>query len=226
MATPIGEIRTLRLADGSTVTLDTDTILRTRFSASDRRLSLLRGRARFDVANDPSRPFIVAAAGSAVAARGTLFDVALSSDQRVAVTLIRGVVEVDPASDAVPSGAARHPSIRLTPGQRFAYGRDIAAPRVELAPPTGALWPSGLLTFEKTPLSQALAEANRYSRRRIVLAEPALGALQVSGVFRAVAPRALAEGLAAAFALRLETTPDGDFILSRPSAPSPAGPTG
>jgi transmembrane sensor len=226
MATRIGEIRTLRLSDGSTVTLDTDTILRTRFSASGRRLSLLRGRARFDVAHDPTRPFIVAAGGGAVAARGTLFDVALSSDQRVAVTLIRGVVEVDPASEAVPSGAARRPSIRLTQGQQFAYGRDIAAPRAEPASPTGALWPSGLLTFERAPLSHALAEANRYSRRRIVLAEPSLGALQVSGVFRAVAPHDLAEGLAAAFALRLEAAPDGDFILSRPSATASARPTG
>jgi ferric-dicitrate binding protein FerR (iron transport regulator) len=47
----------------------------------------------------------------------------------------------------------------------------------------------------------------------------------VSGVFRAVAPRELAEGLAATFALQLQAAPDGDFILNRPSAPLPDRPS-
>ena len=220
LATRVGEIRTWRLADGSSVTLDTDTVLRSQYSAADRRLRLMQGRARFDVAQDPARPFLVAAGGGVVAARGTLFDVALSSDQRVAVTLLRGVIDVDPTAEV---GTPRRAATRLVPGQQVAFGRTLPPPRVEPASPTGSMWPSGLLAFARTPLSQAVADANRYSRRRIVLAEPSLGDLQVSGVFRATAPHDLAEGLAAVFDLRLAAAPDGDFILSRPSSPSPSG---
>jgi len=214
MATRIGEIRSVRLSDGSSVTLDTNTVVITRFSSSARRLELLRGRARFDVAHDPARDFIVAAGGGAVAARGTLFDVELLADQQVAVTLMRGLVDVEPGSAS--RGASGHRATRLLPGQQFAFGRMIAAPRIEPASPAESLWPAGLLTFSRTPLSQALSEANGYSRTRIRLADASLADLQVSGVFRPADPRALAQSMAAAFDLRVEHAPNGDLVLARP----------
>ncbi|HEY2659541.1 MAG TPA: FecR domain-containing protein [Caulobacteraceae bacterium] len=220
----IGEIRTVRLADGSSVTLDTDTALTLRFSTSMRRISLLRGRARFDVAHDPARPFIVAAGGGAVAARGTLFDVSLSPDRQVSVTLLRGAVEIDPAPGAPGAGMPHPPPLRLAPGQQFAFGHAIATPQIQPASPSASLWPSGLLTFDDTPLSEALAEANRYSHNRIVLADPSLAALQVSGVFRATAPHELAASLAGTFDLHVETAPNGDVLLTRPSQAAPAQP--
>jgi transmembrane sensor len=220
IATRIGEIRTLRLSDGSAVILDTDTLLATHFSSSARRLNLVRGRARFDVAHDPGRPFVVTAGGGSVAARGTLFDVSVSPDQRVAVTLIRGVVEVQSSSDLALRAADRRPTARLAAGQQFAFGRSVEAPRIQPAAPGGALWPSGLLTFESAPLSEAVAQANRYSRRPIVLASPRLGSLKVSGVFKATASQEFAESVAAIFDLHLENGPDDELVLDQKSAPT------
>ena len=76
VATLRGEIRTVRLPDGSKVTLDADTLLTVSFGKASRRLRLERGRARFEVAHE-TRPFVVAAGDRSVTARGTIFDVSI-----------------------------------------------------------------------------------------------------------------------------------------------------
>lgn len=209
ISTQVSQIRSLRLADGSRLVLDTDTEV----SMAPRHVDLLRGRARFDVAQEPGHPFVVDAGGGEVVARNGVFDVAVSTDHLVAVSLVRGVVAVDP-------GAARHrasapPELRLASGQRLAYGPAIAAPSAQSAPQGAANWPSGLLDFRRTPLSAAVAEANRYSRQKIVLVDQGIGALEVSGVFKATATAELASSLAAIFDLRLVRAPSGDFLLRR-----------
>ena len=217
LATPVGEIRTVKLPDGSSVTLDTGTILRWRFSDSARRLALMRGRARFAVAHNPGRPFVVMAGGGQVTAHGTLFDVSLMPGRSVSVTLLQGVVEVDGAV-----GADRARPTTLAPGQALAFSRDQPAPRLRRVPVAAQTWPTGMLTFTGTPLSQAVAEANRYSRIPIRLATADLGQLQVSGAFHAGAARPFADSLAATFDLQVREEPAGALILDKPSAlPTP-----
>jgi len=211
LSTSVGEIRTVKLPDGSAVTLDTGTVLRWRISASARKLALLRGRARFAVAHDPGRPFVVAAGGARVTAHGTLFDVLLTSGRTVSVTLLQGVVAVDTL------GADRAKSTMLAPGQALAFSRDQPAPRLRRLPVAAQTWPTGMLTFTGTPLSQAVAEANRYSRTPIRLATPDLGQLQVSGAFHAGVARPFANSLAATFDLQVREGSDGALILGRPS---------
>lgn len=213
LATPVGEIRTVKLPDGSSVTLDTGAILRWRFSSSIRRLVLLRGRARFAVAHDPARPFLVAAGGGEVTAHGTLFDVSLTSNRNVRVALLQGSVEVRP-----PADAGRVQPTRLTPGQELAFGQDLPLPRLRPLAPASATWPSGMLTFADTPIGQAVAEANRYSRIPLRLGSPDLAQLRVSGAYHAGPARAFADSLAAAFDLRVRTAPDGALILDGPAA--------
>ena len=212
LATPIGAIRTAALPDGSTVTLDTGTVVRWRYSGQVRRLALLRGRARFVVAHDPARPFVVAAGEGQVIAHGTVFDVALPAPHQVVVSLYQGVVDVD---DAAMRGAPRKTT--LTPGQALAFGRGRAPSRPLAIQPGASAWPSGMLTFEDTPLAEALAEANRYATVPIHLAGDDLGALRLTGAFRAGAPRSLADSLAATFDLRVTTEPGGALVLTRPT---------
>jgi transmembrane sensor len=212
LATPVGEIRTVRLADGSSVTLDTNTVIRWRFSRLDRRFWLLQGRARFAVAHDAARPFIVSAGGGEVAAHGTLFDVSLTSPRSAAVTLLQGVVEVESAA-----GDGRGKRTRLSPGQELAFGRGLPAAWVRPLAQNVSTWPSGMLTFADTPLWQAVAEANRYSQTPIRLATPDLATLRVSGAYRAGGAHALANGLAAAFELQVRTDPDGAIVLEKAS---------
>ncbi|MFX8164845.1 hypothetical protein ABTL04_21185, partial [Acinetobacter baumannii] len=53
------------------------------------------------------------------------------------------------------------------------------------APDPGAAiaWKDGKLMFDRTPLAQAVADINRYRATPAVLTDPALGRLQISGVF-------------------------------------------
>jgi transmembrane sensor len=207
IASQVG-IRQVRLGDGTVVTLDAETRLALRFSAGERRIVLEAGRARFAVAHDTSRRFIVAAGGREVVATGTVFDVSLARGE-VAVALLEGGVDVRD----VTSGA--RPVVRLAPGQglQIAGGRTPPVPR----PVTAAerQWPSGMLEFDGTPLREVLAIANRYSRRPIELGDASLGELRVTGGYRLGDPARLARTLAAALNLAVEEETGGRLVLVR-----------
>jgi len=211
-ATSVGEIRTLKLPDGSSVTLDTDTRLEVRFDDKVRKVTLERGRARFDVRPDAKRTFVVEAGGKTISTQDSGFDVELAP-LGLCLSSLRGALEVRPQA----AGLSAAPEFRLDGGRalRFTPGGAPLAP-VEPAGKGSDQWVAGMLVFNGAPLSGALAETNRYSRRRIVLGDPSLGALKVTGAFRPLPVDALAASLAAAFGLRVEQGPGGDLVLIRP----------
>ncbi|NML06733.1 DUF4880 domain-containing protein [Sphingomonas sp. G-3-2-10] len=208
-ATRVGEIRTVKLGDGTVVTLDTDSAIEVRLSGDLRQVRLVRGRARFDVAHDAARPFRVEADGRTVTALGTLFDVGFEPGG-VRVSLFRGSVDV---RGLAPAGGVAAVT-RLAPGECFT---DLARrPQVAKASPGLQQWVSGMLDFDGVPLGDVLEQTNRYSQRKIRLADPSLAAQRVTGGFRPLPVDQLAAALAAAFSLRVERSPQGDLILRRP----------
>jgi len=207
--TRVGEIRTMRLADGTTVTLDTDSAIEPVFTGQMRVVRLSRGRARFDVAHEAGRPFMVEAGGRTIIDRGTLFDVVLGREG-VKVVLLRGAVEI---RDRKARGAGGAPVARLVPGQVFADAPAAGVPQVSAAPGGSDQWVKGMLSFDGAPLEDVVAAANRYSAHKIRLGEPALAGLRVTGTFHATPTDALAAILAATFNLRVEHDAQGDFIL-------------
>lgn len=208
LATSPGEVRAFPLADGSRVILDADSRVRVILSAERRDLALLRGRARFVVAHEP-RPFVVAAGGGFVLARGTIFDVTLRG-QGATVALIEGSVDVRQPASGTAAGSSRESGevTRLTAGHGIAIsgGRGVG---LQAIPVVQADWPSDLRDFRNVPLRDLLAEANRYADRPLVLTEPGLGDLRVSGIFRVREPARLAENLAELLDLSLVQGPSG-----------------
>lgn len=207
-STGIGEIRTVKLADGTTVILDTDSAIEVRLASDLRQVRLVRGRARFEVAHDASRPFQVVAGGRTVTALATLFDVGFEPGG-VSVSLLRGVVDV--RGVAAVGGAAS--VTRLKPGECFtdrARGSHVVK-----ASPGSLQWVSGMLDFDGVPLGSVLDQTNRYSPRKILLGDPALATRRVTGAFRPLPVDELAAALAAAFSLRVERASQGDLILHR-----------
>ncbi len=97
--THIGEQRVIALADGSKVELDSATELSIDYSSHERNLTLSRGQARFDVAHDGMRPFVVTAGAKKIVATGTAFNIDVLGS-RVLVTLIEGDVLVLPLNSA------------------------------------------------------------------------------------------------------------------------------
>ncbi|MGZ0079031.1 FecR family protein [Methylomonas sp. YC3] len=170
-----GEQRTVTLADGSRVMLNTATALAIHFDAGTRRVELLAGEAFFDVAKNPQRPFVVAAAGSEVRAVGTAFAVKRQSEH-TEVELVEGIVEIQDAGQ-------QHQE-RLTAGQSASIGANSIALKSAGQPDSMALWRAGYLQFDGLPLSDAIAQINQYRPGRVVLLNTALADKRISGLFR------------------------------------------
>jgi len=217
-ASQVGEIREVTLADGSRVTLDTDSALRIAFTPDERRLFLSRGRARFEVAHDPDHPFVVVlAGGGSIVALGTVFDVGIV-DGRVSVTLLRGTVEVR-NTNAGSNGA---PAVeRLQPNEKISFVASAPLPPPQPAMETDKRWTSGMLTFDETRLAEAVAEANRYSTAKITIADPALGDLRITGAYRAGDTPGFAQSVADSLSLRLTRAQDDLVLSALPGTPGP-----
>lgn len=190
--TALGEQRTIELADGSVVTLDTNTVLRTRRDGERRLLYLDRGQAFFKVAHDRRHPFVVTAAGRTVTALGTAFDVRVDRDQ-FKVTLVEGKVRVEavvPArTDADPKSVkvATAPVVQAT---EMVAGTQLVAPanedwrivRPNIVAETS--WTRGRLLFNRQRLADVVEEMNRYSDQKITLADARLADVPISGSFK------------------------------------------
>jgi transmembrane sensor len=191
-----GEVKQIRLPDGGGMTLDADSAAVVQFSANRRSVQLTRGRAFFTVAHDASRPFAVVALDRRVVAVGTRFDVNLAAGA-LTVTLEEGRLKVA----SVDRAAA---PVMLEAGQQLVErsGRDIVRTLGERTVNTIA-WRTGLLSFDDQPLAEAAAVMNRYSRDRIIVVDPAVAALRVSGQFHAGEGDRFARTLAELYGLKL-----------------------
>jgi len=191
-STKIGERSVLVLLDGSRVTLNTFSAVRVNYSGHDRRVTLVRGEAYFDVAKDATRPFIVSAGSREVIAVGTSFDVRLQ-DRQVKVTLVEGKVRITHAADRAQPDAG----IRLDAGSALTASEDCADRIERLDTARSTSWRHGMLLFEGENLADVVAELNRYSLQKLQIADPALEGRKVSGVFEPTSGLALANALEA-----------------------------
>lgn len=215
-STAKGEQRSITLPDGSVAQLGTDTLLTVDMSAKLRKVRLEKGEALFTVAHE-ERPFEVAAGNGVIRDIGTRFDVR-RDDRRVAVAVLDGAVEVRLRGTAGGDAGA---TLALSKGQQAFYSENGLSAASLADEKTVTAWRSGKLVFDGTPLADVVRELSRYHERRIVIADPALSVLKVSGVFNAnnldgllrVIPQVLpvqvenANGTVILSALRAETAP-------------------
>lgn len=175
-ATAKGEHRTVRLADGSIIELNAGSRISVTLGAHDRRVNLPEGEALFDVAADKSRPFLIAVGDRTVRVVGTRFDVRRRGPE-LAVTVERGMVEVQP-NDNGPGRAWR-----LHPGQRLDTAQGVAAVQLTAVDPQQVeSWRTGRLIYRDQPLGDVVADLNQQFALPIVIEDPALAATRVSGV--------------------------------------------
>jgi transmembrane sensor len=222
LATAVGQERHLTLADGSQLTLNTDTLVAVDLTAQRRDVYLRRGEADFDVVHDASRPFFVHAGDTVIRDVGTQFEVRLHSDQDVDVLVDEGQVEVQgPASaggaESPAAGAGSGGWVRaLSAGERLV----VVGPSLSLLPVSPRqiadelAWRQGALVFQGEPLSQAIAEVGRYTRARIVLAGPEVAALHISGRFRTDDVSGFLQALQAALPVRVSRPEPGVVYIA------------
>lgn len=203
-STEIGGQQIAVLDDGTRVSLNTATRLEVSYGKERRAVRFDHGEALFDVARDPSRPFVVAVDDYHVTALGTSF--VIRSDAKGSwVTLIEGSVRV--------TGTGAGETV-LRPGERLILTRDATRiDRPELDKLTA--WRRGELVFDRTPLPEAVYEINRYTDTPIVVKDPAARSRHVTGSFRVHRSEEFAKSIAALYGLQAEYREDS-IVLERP----------
>lgn len=198
--TGLGEQKVVELSDHSHIALDARTRLRVKFSADARIVELLEGQAQFSVAKDPARPFKVEAGSKTIVAVGTIFDVEYV-DSQVHVAMVEGKVAVlsQDQSGSVGGSKPSTPSpIELSAGEALSVRADGAAivlPKADIEAATA--WRQGKVIFRDQTLAEAVHRLNRYSRQQVIVDDPALAQLKVSGVFDSGDAQAFAEAMQA-----------------------------
>lgn len=216
--TGMGEQKTVTLADGSSITLNTQSMVDIRLTVDERKITLVRGQASFNVAKNESRPFVVAVASGRVTALGTAFDIYMASSRTI-VTLMEGAVQVDWRQQKTPEGGAKppalwHESVRLQPGQQVEMVEDkgLSAP-VAANLSTVNSWLSGKLNYDETPLAHVIEQANRYAKPSLELGDATLAGIRVTGIFTAGENQALANALANLYDLELRPVGKHKIVL-------------
>jgi transmembrane sensor len=192
-STGIGEQRTVRLADGSSVELDAVSRIQVHFSAHERRVDLLEGQALFRVAKNAQQPFVVVSGGTRVRDVGTQFDINRRPSGTV-VTVLEGRVSVTRPDWSIPDRiSALEPlrPIEVDAGEQVLVAPHMI-PRLQPANLTTATaWTRNELIFDATPLPEAAAEFNRLNTRQLVIEGQQLQSFHISGVFPALDPASL-----------------------------------
>jgi len=209
-------VQHVTLSDGSQVELNLGTELVFANYKNERRVTLEKGEAFFDVRHDRQHPFIVRADQGQVRVTGTRFNVWMYQDQ-VRVTLVEGSVQV--SSNPAAGGGSQ-----LSPGMQASYKAGDHLPQVRNVDPddSSLAWRDGKLVLDNLALSDALPLINRYLDRPVMLADNSTGALRVGGIYNLDEVRNLVPSLPKVLPVYLTQNKDGNPVLNsigqRPSS--------
>ena len=188
--TRIGEQQTIRLIDGSVITLNTGGQLVVDYSGSLRRVLLERGEAYFEVADDPNRPFSVDLGLRTVTAIGTAFNIR-KDPHRYQVAVIEGAVAIHEATDDVfasPPPVSIYgtgpPRVEAGWVVEFDVSRDALRAFRSESIERYQDWRSGMLSFHDESLYRVVQELNRYSRTKILIEDASIMELSVFTALR------------------------------------------
>jgi transmembrane sensor len=208
--TALGSHRTLALADGSQIEMNTNTALRIGDAGAQRTVTLEKGEAFFQIKHDSRHPFVVMAARHRIVDLGTKFSVRTEGDQ-VRVALVEGLARFD-SFDA----GGKPTSTLLKPGDVAAATALSLSLSKESQPEmvNQLAWRRGILVFDNTPLADVAAEFNRYNQKKIIIADQAAGRRTINGAFRANDLEAMTNIAREVFGLRVMQKSD-EILISR-----------
>ncbi|WP_431098545.1 FecR family protein [Polaromonas aquatica] len=189
-STTRGQQRDVTLPDGSRLRLDTITRADVALYRQRREVRLPEGQAMFQIRGDAGRPFDVLAGPLRITVVGTRFSVrytpGVPGNEGVHIAVEEGRVRVARA-ESPANGAPQQASeavVELGAGQQIASDMAGMLGAVSAVPVTGiAPWRESRISFDNTPLDQALTEFGRYGPVHLRVRDPAVAALRVTGTF-------------------------------------------
>jgi transmembrane sensor len=238
-----GEQKQLTLNDGTIVELNTNSVIEVAYTAQQRKITLIRGEARFDVAKDKNRPFTVISGHNSFTALGTIFNVqreninsvellvkegrVLVAKANIPVTKLLSAIRMsdqqltaplDPATTQQGSKRVIKNDNILTAGEKVAIANDISSTKQSLSTQEvkqELAWQQGMLIFDGEPLTQVLKEVQRYNQIKFTPINNELAKLRVSGYFKTNDINGLLQSLSYNFDINAQELTSNTYTLSR-----------
>lgn len=202
--TSVGEHSTISLPDGSTLVLNTNSLIKVDFTAQHRLITLERGEMHIDVAHDKQRPLSVKAGESVVQAVGTAFNVELLSDKKLELIVVDGKVRVGDRSDFEGEMRTNESQVRKQPDRpvkpvfinpeslAISKGEKVLLGSIEPVPEkidyrnieNSLSWRTGNLVFRGETLEQAIEEISRYTSVEFKIENPLIKNVRIAGLFK------------------------------------------
>jgi len=236
--TPIGEMASHTLSDGSQMLMNTNSDVHVEFRDNARVVNLRRGEVHFDVAKDNHRPFVVYAGEGMVWAVGTAFNVRYNNDS-VDVIVSEGTVKVFsgvsftdldsvalnidhsedqalPHSETSVAQAQDLQAIVLSAGQKASYQEVITSnePLGQRAIEDKLAWQTGAIVFKGENLECAIKEISRYTDQHLAIVDASIRDLRVGGRFRTDDIDQLINALARGLNIKAEYADGNQILLS------------
>ncbi len=206
-----GEQRTWQLADDTIVHLNSDSSLLVDFTTHRRNVSIERGQVYFEVAKDVGRPFLVRAGNYTFKDVGTSFDVFRKATDTV-VSVVEGRVAIwkDEQSGLLPGLNTQKHLEDLHAGDQatITQTRIVEREDPKVIQKKAIAWLRQEIVFDGETIASAANEFNRYNRMQIVVDDPRVGLMPISGVFHMYGVKSFARFLDALPGVRTETQGD------------------
>lgn len=208
-ATSKGEMRTVPLGDGTTITLNTDTRIKVYEDEGRRRIRVLKGEVLIEAAG-AAAPTFVEVEGKHLEGSAATFVVRKLDGQHAQVLVQEGrVVLAEQQTQSIPLAANTGASLLEGEEQGWQLraipygqlGRELA-------------WREGKIALQGETLADAVALYARYSDTPIVIADPELARVPVTGLFAVNNPLGFSRAVANVFGAEVRQE-DGRIVIAR-----------
>lgn len=224
-ATLIGQQMDATFDDGSVIHLNTNSQIESEFSDEKRIIKLVKGEVLFEVAHDPNRPFIVYAGDRLVQAIGTKFVVHLKSEN-VQVTVTDGKVKMSKVAlnttlsdiKELNSATIQADDVFIAKGEKVIAENNQAPKLTHIEAENikrDLSWLDGKLIFDNEKLVDVIDEINRYVDIEMVLKDPSLHDLRMSGRFDLGDSDALIEAIELSFNIKSQRVDSNKILLTK-----------
>ena len=225
--TRTGEQNSITLVDGSVIQLNTGSRIHVNFVDNQRTVSLMAGEVHFEVAKDTTRPFIVKAREGLVRAVGTAFTVRLQP-QALKVVVAEGKVALATSLDKPNSDNNTAETVKravdrgyLVEGQTVDFvpeadkglGNEIQQLKQDDLDQQLA-WRRGMLLFAGEPLSEVIAEVNRYTSIDIKIIDAQIADIRIGGHFKVDETDSMLQALEMSFGIQVTRPSDNTVHLA------------
>jgi transmembrane sensor len=208
VATGIGAIDSLRLADGTRVILGPRSSISIAANYGVQRRDVeVHGDAYFDVVHDASKPFTILASGAIIQDLGTRFTIRTDAADGVAVSVAQGSVSLQGVN-------TKGHGIVLRPGDRGSVlpnGQTVS----RRGTAEDMAWMRGRLVFREAPLTEVIASLKRWYGIELKVTDESLASRHLTATFSGEPPERVLEVIRLVLGADIERR--GDTVIVRPA---------